>query len=102
MSGSRAAYPATSSRPSPKSIFAASLSAGLLTPISRYAWPSTICNQCRHGIAARASPRAQRGLPIGWSGSSLPSRAAIPTSAWVIDFAIDQETSRAPGPNPSR
>jgi hypothetical protein len=74
----------------------------LRTPISRYAWPSTICSHCRHGIAARGSPGTQRGLPIALSGSSLPSRAAIPTIAWVIDLAIDQETSRVAGPNPVR
>src|SRR6266852_6086154 len=102
MSGNPAAYPAASSRPSPKSILEASCTAGLGAKISTYAWPSTICSHCLHVIAPRASPAGQRGLPIGWSGSSLPWRTAIPTRAWVIDFAIDQEMSRIFGPNPSR
>ena len=71
---------------------------GAQAPISWKSWPSAMFIQSRQGIAARASPGAQRGLPIGLSMSTRPSRTAIPSRAWVIDLAIDQEMSRLSGP----
>ena len=55
--------------------------------------PSVICSQVRHGICACLSFAAQCGLPIGVSTFTLPCLAATPTSACVIDFAIDHDTS---------
>jgi hypothetical protein len=54
--------------------------------------------QLRHGICARASLAGQCGLPIGLSISTRPRRTAMPTIAWVIDLAIDHESSRVSGP----